>query len=228
MTERASAGKGRLGKPRVHPETRPAPLKLAAEKGAAPKVATAAPPRLEAPAMPSLAPGAAGIPGAKAPAAPKTPARRGLFGKRPPAEPASPLEPPMAKPAAGAAAAQKTLADVTAAPEAPALPALKLVGDRNEEDSPALPAPDSPPPAKSPASQPAALPKMTLSSKLTAAESFDGGPDEPDTAEEPGTSAPGAEDDDPGPLTQTILESRARREEKPDRGQARAFPWLRR
>jgi hypothetical protein len=74
----------------------------------------------------------------------------------------------------------------------------------------------------------AARPRASLSSKLTAAEVFDAAADEPDNADEPEPAAPEAEDDDPGPLTQTILESRARQDEKPGRSQARAFPWLRR
>jgi hypothetical protein len=133
---------------------------------------------------------------------------------------------PVEKPAASPGLPRDPLLAKVAAVK---LPALKLVGDPGDETTPvesaAAPAPSAP--ADAPAPGPV-RPAASLASKLTAAGSFDAAADEPDNTEEPDATTPDGEDDDPGPLTQTILESRARPEEKPGRGPSRAFPWLRR
>jgi hypothetical protein len=133
---------------------------------------------------------------------------------------------PVEKPAASPGLPRDPLLAKVAAVK---LPALKLVGDPGDETTPveSAPAPASSASADAPASG-SARPTASLASKLTAAGSFDAAADEPDATEEPDAASPDAEDDDPGPLTQTILESRARPEEKPGRGPSRAFPWLRR
>jgi hypothetical protein len=133
---------------------------------------------------------------------------------------------PVEKPAASPGLPRDPLLAKVAAVK---LPALKLVGDPEDETTPveSAAAPALSVPADAPAPSPA-RPAASLASKLTAAGSFDAAADEPDNTEEPDATTPDGEDDDPGPLTQTILESRARPEEKPGRGPSRAFPWLRR
>lgn len=65
--------------------------------------------------------------------------------------------------------------------------------------------------------------KASLAAKLTDIAPDDAGDDQEMPAE---PEADDAEDDDPGPLTRSILESRAKSDIKP--GHNRAFPWLRR
>ena len=85
--------------------------------------------------------------------------------------------------------------------------------------------PDSPPPP----AKPTAPAKASLSAKLTDATAIDPGEEEFDNHEEAEIAAQETEDDDPGPLTRGILESRAaQREEKPVKSHSSPFPWLRR
>jgi hypothetical protein len=73
-------------------------------------------------------------------------------------------------------------------------------------------------------------PKASLSAKLTGAWAIDAEADEFDNHDDNEAAAQETDDDDPGPLTRSILESRAasRQEEKPRKTHSRAFPWLRR
>jgi hypothetical protein len=73
-------------------------------------------------------------------------------------------------------------------------------------------------------------PKASLSAKLTGAGAIDAEADEFDNHDDTEAAAQETDDDDPGPLTRSILESRAasRQEEKPRKTHSRAFPWLRR
>jgi hypothetical protein len=87
------------------------------------------------------------------------------------------------------------------------------------------------PPALTPTEIPphAAAAEPDLTAKLTGADdAITSSAEENGAAEEPELILTDGEDDDPGELTRSILESRARQAEKPDRSQNRAFPWLRR
>jgi hypothetical protein len=138
----------------------------------------------------------------------------------------TPLMPKTARSEGSPAPARK---EATAQGDAFKLPPLKLIGDAEtgggaSEPPAAAKTPEPTPSAAKPA--PGAGRKLSsLSAKLTAAATHPDS-DDPEPAAEPDTA--GGEDDDPGPLTQTILQSRDRESEEPGRGFSRAFPWLRR
>jgi hypothetical protein len=68
--------------------------------------------------------------------------------------------------------------------------------------------------------------KPSLTAKLTDVAPVDLAREEPDNADDPELAL--AEDDDPGELTRSILESRAQGPERSGRASSRAFPRLRR
>jgi hypothetical protein len=104
--------------------------------------------------------------------------------------------------------------------EAETMPAQDIAHETALSAVPASPLP----PAKQ-----GAPAKASLSAKLTDATAIDPGDEEIDNQEEAEIAAQETEDDDPGPLTRGILESRAaQREEKPAKSHSSAFPWLRR
>jgi hypothetical protein len=147
--------------------------------------------------------------------APRKPARRGWFGKR-----RQPKPPTTAIPAVSAP--QTSIA--TPAPEA----AVQIEAPAVPAPAPAAIAalePAKPEPAPEPSQARAVKPRASLSAKLNAVEGIDPTADEPDDLE---LTAQDTEPDDSGPLTQTILKSRDRQDEKPGGSTSRAFPWLRR
>ena len=108
---------------------------------------------------------------------------------------------------------------------APALKPLRLV------EAPAAAAPlkplDAPAPSAEPAPPSGPRARSSLAAKLTGIADADL-PEDAETAREPESLHSGPEDDDPGELTRSILESRTREADKPGRIAPRAFPWLRR
>jgi hypothetical protein len=136
--------------------------------------------------------------------------RSGLFGRNRPAS------------TTADAAPEKTLA----APALSIRPAAAGAETDIAAPSPLAPAFASPAGTPPTAAAPA---KLALASRLPGAAAGEPPADESDPADEPELLLAEPEDDDPGELTRSILESRARAQEKPeDRPQNRAFPWLRR
>jgi hypothetical protein len=128
---------------------------------------------------------------------------------------------------------RSTSATADEGPEKPlaAPPALSIAPSATAAESPASPLGALTPGGVRPAeAQPGsgAPAKLALSSRLSEKAS-EVPADETDPTDEPELLVTEPEEDDRGELTRSILESRARREEKPEeRPQNRAFPWLRR